>query len=1506
MNFLGRIFHGIGAEFRGIYGVLKLLYRSQLAVLYFYLLIGCVVVATGIAPAWVGEVGGLLAAACGIFSGSVALWVRRRRMIAYADGPDVVPYLPQLITLLTVPLSFLCMVGFFARTFTNLETGQPVPWSDALFLAVDNVVRTELFFDTFEIFHVRFGFEVSDFTGLTIIFVSRLLLDIAFAKLAIQILSAAYFRARGLGRGEDKLFQLKKALQREDVAEARLLAKSVGDSLREAVEALLAHRAAGGPEGERAWRCLVTMKEFALPYLERQTHTAAGAEGERLRQVVRELRDAEPAAEPNRASRFWLLPLLGLALTGAVVGLFWLAPLPALAASVALAMLLAWMVVGARGWLDRLVGWHALPAPAPNRLPLAVAGWALALLPLLAVADARLFQAAPEVVPGVFGATPAQEVDYPSALGFVLENLTRTQIFVDTANIYGLKVVQLEQAGLAGGLLTLFVRTVFSLGIIGVLVAFAAVWFNRVFRRFAVTPNAELALRSEADECGPHAPLLVGYHYREIRDYLLGRMRWYEQHADLLRALAASGFLGYQSAGGEEPPAADELPEDEGLAHLNVAEALLNQYQAEEALGEFRVAGEALALLVGGGRADLRPELVFTWTGQARACSSLRRWPEAEDACRQALVLLEALAEEDPERYPDLVGVHTLLGNVLRDRGNLAEGIAQLRHAVGLADHAPPERRQALELPRVRALFELGRALDRAGREEEAAAEYRRLIEVGERAVGRGETEFAGPLLAGRAGLAKILADQGHREESVAEFRRAIAAVEDRLREGEFERRTQLLSLHGSLASVLCELARLDEAAAEYRAAVAVCHELLLEGHGQLGRDLIVQHRQLGSTLSAMGRPAEAAEEFRHVIDLTERLGQEALDDPEQYRLGVRLLLADQLVLAGREAEAEAEWRAADARAAELEAGGGAEFREHRAAAGFGLWAAYHRQKRGPEADAALREATGLLEELPDAGANDEVAAWLADAFFAAGRSLLLAGHVAAAAAVLSRAAVRERSLADKGYAVRRALEGRNFSWAGDALGRLGRWEEAESYQRRAIAVLDTLLRGGRADLRLPLAASYHHLGLALKARQRWDESAEAFRRAVEVEEAGHQPGSATVAVNLHYLGFVLGEAGRAAEAEEALRRSLAVREQVSAAGQDQRPALADTREQLSRLLAKTGRRAEAADELGRAIGLYETLVNEGRSDLTAALARASESREILLGQRSPPPAPEAGKQPAPAPAPPAPPGTAGTINDRIQQYINAGRTLSGQGRLAEAAEEYGRAAELGEGLLREGASNSVGSVAQLHALRAAALRDLKHWPEAAAAYRRAVELTDESRRAGGPRPPALLEWLGSLARSEEFAGRLPEAAEAIRRSVADMEGQIAAGETSLRPTLAHAHIGFGRVLLRLGQGEEAVGQLKQAVVIAGPLARDGEARAYAPLVRGWAYLMGLAAGANAVVAEQIAAVAVEFLQTLVPKKADLPPDALAAIRDFLKLAQAKGIAAEQTGALANEFAPPA
>jgi hypothetical protein len=287
------------------------------------------------------------------------------------------------------------------------------------------------------------------------------------------------------------------------------------------------------------------------------------------------------------------------------------------------------MLAGSRGWIDRLVGWRVLQPSMPNRLARLQLHWALCVLPLLVVSWSRAFQLAALPLPSIFSGAD-EVVNFPSALVFVLENLVHTQIFVDTFEVYGMRIADLHQQGFAGGLLTFLLRLVLNVGVIALLVSLGMVWFNWVFRKFPVSPNAELTLRQEVYECGPHAAMLVGYHLREVRDFLMDQIKKQKDEA-MLVALAASGFFKDVQEEQDSSEPADDLA---GM-RADLGFALSNQGRLEEAVVEYKAARDIYERLVHEGRDDLRENLARTRMNLAVV---LRKQGHLE----------EAIAEYDP------------------------------------------------------------------------------------------------------------------------------------------------------------------------------------------------------------------------------------------------------------------------------------------------------------------------------------------------------------------------------------------------------------------------------------------------------------------------------------------------------------------------------------------------------------------------------------------------------------------------------------------------------------------------------------------------------------------------------------------------------------------------------------------------------------------------------------------------------------------------------------------
>ncbi len=205
-----------------------------------------------------------------VFSGTVSRYLRARGWVAPPHAPHVVPFVPSLITLLAFPLYLLAMTGLFLQ-IGCLEP-QVFPSTtplDILLMVVDNICRCSLFFDGFEIFHLRFGPEPIGWAPVTIVFLTRLLLSFGFVKLGFSLLSAAYYRTLGFEASDDKLSKIHGALRKSDLGELRYLCRGVGQTMSETFDELRRRDVEGGENAAISRKLLVVMKTTAAPYFER-------------------------------------------------------------------------------------------------------------------------------------------------------------------------------------------------------------------------------------------------------------------------------------------------------------------------------------------------------------------------------------------------------------------------------------------------------------------------------------------------------------------------------------------------------------------------------------------------------------------------------------------------------------------------------------------------------------------------------------------------------------------------------------------------------------------------------------------------------------------------------------------------------------------------------------------------------------------------------------------------------------------------------------------------------------------------------------------------------------------------------------------------------------------------------------------------------------------------------------------------------------------------------------
>ncbi len=702
---------------------------------------------------------------------------------------------------------------------------------EAALLSLDNFISTQIFFDAAECFHLRFGIQVEGPFGASLVFVSRFLMDLVFIKLAVQLLNAAYFRAQGLGRGEDMLFSVKQHIEAGDVPRVQGLCQQVGDSLRDAVDTLCRYHEEGGDQAAMAWRCLMVMKDYAIPYLKTRHRSATGNERQRIAKLIKRL--ASPAAKVEKPppTRPWLLIALAAGQVFGVAGSFLLTGAAALVVAVLMTALTSWMLAGSRGWIDRLVRWHLLLPSTPDRLVRLQLRWALCLLPLLVVTWSRLFQFVAGLTPEIFSGAALGEVNYPSMLVFVLENLLHTQIFADTFDVYGVRIADIRQEGGLGGLLTFLFRLVVNVGIIELVVSFGMVWFNRVFRKFAVSPNAELALRKEVHECGPQAAGLVGYHLREVRGFLVEQMKRQKNEA-MLVALAASGFFKDVQA---DRVTGKETAETEGARHNNLGNALAVQGRLDEAVAEYQAAREIQEQLVREGRDDLRNELARTRNNLGIALDKQGRLDEAVAEYQAAREIYERLVREGRDDLRnDLAATRMNLGNALAVQGRLDEAVAEYQAAREIYEWLVGEGRDDLRNALAATRMNLGIAFWQQGRLDEAVAEYQDAREIYERLVREGRDDLRNDLAMTRMNLGGALRQQGRLDEAVAEYQDAREIRERLVREGRADLRNDLARTRNNLGTALWKQGRLDEAVAEYQAAREIRERLVCEGQFQV------------------------------------------------------------------------------------------------------------------------------------------------------------------------------------------------------------------------------------------------------------------------------------------------------------------------------------------------------------------------------------------------------------------------------------------------------------------------------------------------------------------------------------------------------------------------------------------------------------------------------------------------------------------------------------------------
>jgi CHAT domain-containing protein/Flp pilus assembly protein TadD len=172
--------------------------------------------------------------------------------------------------------------------------------------------------------------------------------------------------------------------------------------------------------------------------------------------------------------------------------------------------------------------------------------------------------------------------------------------------------------------------------------------------------------------------------------------------------------------------------------------------------------------------------------------------------------------------------------------------------------------------------------------------------------------------------------------------------------------------------------------------------------------------------------------------------------------------------------------------------------------------------------------------------------------------------------------------------------------YVADCLSLQGRYGEAESVYRRALAIYEAAQSARHTNV--PGRGAAHiltNLAILLEAQSRFAEAEPLFQRALSIEEllGSERPDTATA---LNNSAVFLNEHGRYAEAEPLFRRALSVREK--ALGQDHAET-ANSLNSLGGLLLAQGAYSEAESLYRRAIAIFERVVGPMRADTATALS---------------------------------------------------------------------------------------------------------------------------------------------------------------------------------------------------------------------------------------------------------------------------------------------------------------
>ena len=810
----------------------------------------------------------------GLFSEFVAYYWRRRHWTRFPDGEEVVPFLPALLTLLSFPLYFFASVSLFAAAGQAWPHLIPVPDSGAAWgAALDNLLRSQIFFSLFEVFKLRLGPEFEGLHAENLVFATRFFLSAALIKFIIVLARAAYYRSRDMGRGTDLMARLEKAVVADDPALTAQVAGRLGDSLRDACDRLQAQTHQG--QAQYAWQALAAMQAFALPHFERCVKAATGntwhAQNAFLQQFRQHIHITEIPAQPASRRRSLLAtPVLLLAGLSAVQ--FVLPGLAGTALSAVLLLLLAWLVLDTRRWAEALEQRGLIRAATPEQLAAWMQRGIWFAAPLLIATQTRLLFGLHEAGVPLFAPAPVT-VDAVAVLFFTFDNLLRTQMLVDIFQVYGFYTADLRHEGLFGGLTTWANRLLLDATVImAVKLWFDKRWFKlrRRWKKPEQKPektakpkldNAELRLHEEAERCGIHSPMLIRRYYEALHERLLALIEACRGRQKLLVALADSGFYGYAQQQPQAETPRESTPQDrlsavkDGVAcaeqHNNLGVALQEKQRNDEAIEEFRRAAAVYQQVMKAYGVDLRNDFAAATMNLANALGDAGRQADAIAAYRRVIKIRAHLVKAGKsELREELAMALGNLGTTLSDSGNKRAAEHMLRQAAILYLRLAKEG-AAVTDKLASVLLNLGNEQGDSGRHAAAIQTYRKALPLYRKHIAAGAVALRDEEASLYMNLAVILESRGQLPSALQCYAKAIVLLTTLVREGRSELQTTLAKALGNRGNALWNNGQFPEAENSYRKAAKLYAARIRAGHTESRDDLARVRSNLGNVLRA-------------------------------------------------------------------------------------------------------------------------------------------------------------------------------------------------------------------------------------------------------------------------------------------------------------------------------------------------------------------------------------------------------------------------------------------------------------------------------------------------------------------------------------------------------------------------------------------------------------------------------------------------------------------------------